>query len=347
MSDGRCEYEQDVHEVDGLGPACCWREVWGDRERCVWHADESDKPREALERDRPDRGERIDGAVLRGSPLSGVDWFAGRTLAKADFAGSVLRESDFSDADLRHAKFEDGDVSRVTFERANLEDAMFVRTDVRGTNFENAKLYRTYFFDARMDNETAFGDRIVYERALADADTNEEMVAVGDAATWTYRGIQRVLDENALTRRERRYYVREKDVLRRVSWAREQYGHALMLEASRWVMLYGVSPFRVLASSALVILVSAVLYPLTGGLQEPGAGSAILYPIETLDERTPGRLAYAFFLSLYFSVITFTTLGYGDVQPLGLAARAVASAESLLGTLLIALLVFTLTRSIR
>ena len=54
-----------------------------------------------------------------------------------------------------------------------------------------------------------------------------------------------------------------------------------------------------------------------------------------------------FYHSLYFSVVTFATLGYGDVQPIGNLVRALAGIESLLGSLLMALLVFVLTRRVR
>ena len=44
----------------------------------------------------------------------------------------------------------------------------------------------------------------------------------------------------------------------------------------------------------------------------------------------------AFFTCLYYSVVTFTTLGYGDILPLGVA-RAVAAAEAFVGAFTIGL----------
>ena len=53
------------------------------------------------------------------------------------------------------------------------------------------------------------------------------------------------------------------------------------------------------------------------------------------------------FTCIYFSIVTFTTLGYGDLHPVG-TARAIAAAEALLGYLcmglLIGVVVFLLTR---
>ncbi|NJN82937.1 MAG: two pore domain potassium channel family protein [Caldilineaceae bacterium] len=50
-----------------------------------------------------------------------------------------------------------------------------------------------------------------------------------------------------------------------------------------------------------------------------------------------------FLPALYFSVVTFTTLGYGDIQPHGFA-RFLVSVEALLGIFLISLFVFVFCR---
>ena len=42
---------------------------------------------------------------------------------------------------------------------------------------------------------------------------------------------------------------------------------------------------------------------------------------------------------LYYSFVTLTTLGYGDISPLGETARALSTIEAILGQLYIAILV--------
>lgn len=46
---------------------------------------------------------------------------------------------------------------------------------------------------------------------------------------------------------------------------------------------------------------------------------------------------------LHFSTVTFTTVGYGDITPLGVA-RLLAGSEAILGTALMALFIVSLAR---
>lgn len=91
---------------------------------------------------------------------------------------------------------------------------------------------------------------------------------------------------------------------------------------------YGERPVRVLIASVVIILLCAVYYTRTGALLYEGQ------PAEP-----------SFFQSLYFSTITFTTLGYGDIHPSpeGLA-RGVAMVEAVAGGCLMALFVVCLSK---
>ena len=340
-SAGRCGYEQPVITKENVGAVSCWRPVWEGRERCVWHADESEKPREPFESHRPEPGDRLDGAVLRGAFLSDADWFVGVTLIGADLSNAIVRDADFTGTDLRRADFRNADARGTVFDDANVEDAEFIHTEVQGASFENALIDRTLFRETHVDRSTSFGDRVAYE-ALLDTATGRAFVVTAEEGIWTYKELQRLFAENALPETERRYYLREKDLRRRVAWRRGQYARAMRLEAARWTTHYGTSPSRVVASSLALIAVCAFLYPFTGGIREPATDTVIAYH----SGMRPAGLLATLFVSLYFSVITFGTLGYGDIQPVGAAARALASVESLLGALLLALLVYVLTRSL-
>ncbi len=339
--EGRCGFVGDVTGVAGVGPACCWRETWRDRPRCVWHA-RGEKPAAELAADPPAPDERVDGATLHGVDLADADWLAGRSLVAADFTRSRLRRADLGDADLRRASFRRVDATGASFAGADLEDADFPGTDLRDADFTDARLYRATFSDARVDGATEFGAANPYERDLDAVDDPEAVRAIADLALWVYSEVSRVFEANAVPDRALDYYLRERDLRRRVAWRLRDYATALRLEGSRWVMRYGTSPWRVLGSSAVLLVGSALAFPLTGGLLQTGPEETI--PVEFGE--TPLDWPGVVFKSLYFSAVTFATLGYGDIQPVGSVARLLAATESLLGTLLMALLVFVLTRRV-
>jgi len=57
-----------------------------------------------------------------------------------------------------------------------------------------------------------------------------------------------------------------------------------------------------------------------------------------------GRAITSFWGALYFSVITFTTLGYGDIRPTAGLPSGLAAAEAVLGGIMMALTVLVIGR---
>ncbi|MDY6819287.1 MAG: potassium channel family protein [Halobacteriales archaeon] len=98
---------------------------------------------------------------------------------------------------------------------------------------------------------------------------------------------------------------------------------------------YGERPQRVVGIAFAVILSCAVVYPATAGLD---TGT------QTLTYANNGPTAVTD--GLYFSVVTFATLGLGDVHPMGDVGRLLAASEALVGAFLTALFVFSLGRRV-
>ena len=346
MNTERCGYTNEASTMPDLGGVCCWRPVWRDTERCIWHADVRRKPSAALEDAVVTLGERLDGLVLTDVELSATAFLAGRTLVDPSFVDCNLEAADFTGTDLRHARFEGVDAQRATFRRANLEHAEFDRTDLRGAILADARLHYAVFANVRVDEATLFGEQLVYENELGASSDATDRIDRYEAARWTYRELQRLAKDNGLTRVSQRLYLRQKDLRRRVAWESGSYLRAVGEEGWRWTTGYGSNPWQVVTTSVVLILLCAVLYPLTGGIQEAAAGEVITYSVENPETAPVQYLLLVFFKSLYFSTVTFATLGYGDIQPVGTVARAIAGTEALLGQLLVALLVFVLTRNV-
>ena len=109
------------------------------------------------------------------------------------------------------------------------------------------------------------------------------------------------------------YRAATKERQRRIHVCSHRLGVAFLYWLWRNTSGYGESLSRWAASCALVLCTFALLY----------AG---------LDAIAPRS---SWFDPLYFSVVTFTTLGYGDIQPLGLVGKIIAAAESTAGLIML------------
>jgi len=114
-----------------------------------------------------------------------------------------------------------------------------------------------------------------------------------------------------------------------------------------WVLYttcgYGERLWRVIYISVVIVLAWGLFYTvLTKGTEGAVSSSGLDSPLELLSSSGFVMLGK----NIYFSIVTFTTLGYGDVRPVGTVARALAGVESFLGALLLALVVFVLGRRV-
>lgn len=117
-------------------------------------------------------------------------------------------------------------------------------------------------------------------------------------------------------------YVKEKELIREYAdtkWKR------ILMYFYKGLSNYGESPLRVLGWGTLIILLCAVLY-FVFGLNIPKSEDVSV-------------LAY-----LYYSVVTFTTLGYGDFSPLVGVSRFISAAQAILGLFFTSLFLVTFVR---
>ena len=259
-------------------------------------------------------GSDLSGADLSDLKAEHVDFaaskFIGADLVNATVTDAYLGSADFDGADLR-----DADLRFSKLERGSLAGAKLNNADLSGTWMLDSKLGGADFTDAIVDGGT------LMTRCTVDNSTNSTSVGL----------------RNARIPVELR--ARLECNVRRFRWQRWRDGnrwHKIMWPVVRWfwsVSNYGSSTGQVLCWFFGLAALFAAIYWLCPSIVA-GTGTAV--------ELDCGRsLARSF----YFSIVTMTTLGFGDVHaaPGNTAGYVILTAQVLLGYLMLAALVTRLS----
>lgn len=295
---------------------------------------------------------------LSGADLTGVSLeratFTDVDISDAILERASLREASFPGSDLTDADLGNASCRQTEFVDTNVEGVVFSRADLYGADFTNARLYGALFGDTQISDETTFIEpgrwrtwipsvRTGMQTLFYDPRTEPNCKTAGDEesidprsrAASVYATLESVANENAQPELASLCFRWRKDMQRDRYFNPDNGSTAFqplrgnVARITNAISRYGDSPYRVLTVSGAVILVSTFFYKFgTEGI----ARGATKDPITDT------------FQLLYFSIVTFTTLGYGDFQPSGSPAQWIASMESLVGALLIALLVAVLGR---
>ncbi|WP_231858904.1 pentapeptide repeat-containing protein [Haloquadratum walsbyi] len=101
---------------------------------------------------------------------------------------------------------------------------------------------------------------------------------------------------------------------------------------------YGLRLYRITTVFILVPLIAAILFTFAGPLFETSAGQA------SLSQALNATSTRTLLLNVYFSYITFLTIGYGGIGPLGLGARFLAAILVYLNVILAGLFIYSLIK---
>lgn len=306
----------------------------------------------------------LEGSLLHSTVFQDAD------LSGAIFDQANLFSVNLSGASLENAKLNNSYLVKTNFLDSNLERAEIQDSDLRDADFTGVRLHDALIRDIRINEGTDFGKKCAYEvesDSIAegafeeDSPTappsrnqietvnfasrrfrrrflgNDDGVEALDKAIRVYRIYQRLLREGSMPDDIRRFRIREKHSRRKRALAKGEYIGWFNYSVQRWSALYGEGVWRVIGISLISILLFGLVYPLYG-MRVANLPDPVMYSNSGIE-----ALPWVLGKGIYFSIITFTTLGYGDIQPHGWTA-ALASIESFLGVLLMALLVFVLGR---
>lgn len=323
----------------------------------------------------------LSGATFRGGNLSEADLQSANiskvTLDNADISdanlsNASLRGSSFDGADLSNTNLEDADLSKAVLKNTNLSKASLLGAILSEADLERATMVDVNLFDADLTKVTPYGARI---EAVKINDGTEFFRDTSEYSCWwqqeagflatpprcgydpqveqpdhidssdrdelltkaadTYRQFEDLARENTQPSVQSSMYLLRQDMQRKRFRERGQYIQWVSNRMFRAVFKHGESFSRLLLTAGIIILVFSGAY---------WQGDLILdNPGITQQEPT--------FLNnpidaLYFSTLTFTTLGLGDYQPAAVSqlGRGLVLLEAVIGAILIATFVFVLGR---
>jgi len=280
--------------------------------------------------------------VLRDSDLMKVD-LKNSDLTQADLKNTNFSYSDISNANLIGCNLEGCDLTSVNFENSDLTCAIMRKTrlwhtDLSSANISEADVSEADLWKCQMHLARLWRTELRSVKSLTKQNFAKKIYGLLTSEKIDERGI---LSAEESYRTLKQYFTKNGQY-RDASWAsfKEKTMEKLWLKKNRSISYipmafmgllsgYGEKPSRVITSSLAILFIY----------------SAIYYYLDTLVIRFPSMQKYLFWDYVYYSIVTFTTLGYGDVVPKAVIGyRLLAGSEAFIGAFMIGLFVFTLSR---
>ena len=258
----------------------------------------------------------------------------GLQLARANLTGLnlVKKESDqgflLEQCNLYRANLQGGHLYGLRMKGGSMMKANLSDANLQCATLDDINLLGIRWHNTRLDNMQT-GKGVMQDRkGRRERDPRQARIWFKEAEE-TYRDLRKATEAQGIFTMSGNYIQREL-TMRRLQlpfWSAQRF--------TSWLVDlfcgYGEAPVRVVLFSLLLILICCIFYFFCG---LNFAGNHLIYrPEAPLEEN-------AIFLleCLYYSVVTFTTLGYGDFTPVGLS-RVVAAFEAFTGSFTLALFV--------
>ena len=231
-------------------------------------------------------------------------------------------------ADLYRCNLENAHLFMIDLSGSSLMKANLTNANLHYANLENCNLLGINLTGAKIEN-THWGTSIIQEQQAQKTTDRSQQIELYQEAEEVYRNLRQTAEHQGLFYFAGHFFSKEM-VMRR----RQQPKLSIERITSKLVDVfcgYGEKPLRVIVFSIFLIVIFATLYFFTG--LSFNDSSLVFSMHASLWENSKTYVS-----ALYFSVITFTTLGYGDITPLGVA-RALAALEAFMGSFTLALFV--------
>jgi uncharacterized protein YjbI with pentapeptide repeats len=293
-------------------------ELWGVNLAGAWLLCASLEGTELLRAD-------LTGAYLRDANLQGADLTAA-DLTRANLYGARLARAKLMDTDLVQADLRQADLSLANLGDARLPDAQLGGACLADASLPQADLSGARLHGVDMQGMDAIGASVSGRTRIRDClyDRWTDFSDVGLAGACIEGGLRAALERNVRRIGWEDWYRAQPWLLRwpvRVFW---------------WTSDYGSSSGRVLLALAFLSALFAALYYWRGLVAPPGLVTNLFWADGVA---VPHLLAPL--RALYFSVVTMTTLGFGDVnaEPTSYLGHVLLMVQVALGYVLLGALI--------
>jgi uncharacterized protein YjbI with pentapeptide repeats len=267
--------------------------------------------------------------------------FQEANLRHTDFEHAYAKDADFSNADLKDSTLEFAHLRDCNFRGAYMKRANLKRTFLGGANLRNANLtnatmkYAEFDSKSNLLNANLLQCKLDYS-TLKNCRHKLDRVVIQERdgniveASDVYLNLKNYFRGEGLYEISGDYYFREKLMERKMNYSSKKlFNKLLWLKSLAYSALcgYGEKPYRVILSSLVIIFMFGLIYWMFSGL-ESGTNNGINW-----------------YDNFYFSVVTFTTLGFGDIHPIdSIFIKFCTMLEAFTGAFMIALFVLTFGR---
>jgi hypothetical protein len=259
----------------------------------------------------------------------------------ADMKNAKLVNADLSHADLTRADFSGASLYGVNLEGANLFKANFEGANLKAANMKNCNLLGVDLTAAKLNN-VDWGDEhkvineVEAEQAIADGDhqtANDKYKEAEDV----YRNLKINLQAQTLGEDVGQVFLRE------------------MITKRKQLPMF--SPLRIASKIAYLTTgygekIGNILYTVIGSI----VSCAFLYGIEGVSYgdkllKFEGTQSFAEMLNIfgdlfYFSVVVFSTVGFGEILPICPLGKTLMIFEGLIGGLILAILIIAIYKQL-
>lgn len=236
---------------------------------------------------------------------------------KAYLRNVNLRWAIFRDVGFKNARFVGCNLSQATFNECYLRRAQFEKCDLVNSHFDSCDFSQAVIAESRIDFAGFQNCQIGLDNIRFRGDASAQaMVRVCRSLKLNAMSTGNFADAGQLT------YL-EKTHERRALYARKAWAPWAWSMLQNWLWGYGEKPWRLAFFMTFNIVVFGTL----------------LYWASAL----PGK---AWWDHVYFSGITYLTIGYGDFAPIGPLARLLAVLEGAAGIATFGLLIASVTKKV-